>query len=145
MCMKCYGRRCGVKKTGYILVMLAALLVMIDGIGYIAGIELDPITKIFGDGTMWSGIVKIVIGGGGLFIMAMHCRCRACRAAMGNMEVCDECAECKDGCTMHEMDDMACDHCNKCEGGMCSMHEGEGPACDGCRMCKSGCTGHEAK
>lgn len=141
--MKCYGQRCAVKKTGYFLVMLAALLMMIDGIGYIAGIELDVIAKIFGDGTMASGIAKVIIGGGGLAIMAMHCRCRKCRAAMGNMEVCDECPDCKDGCTMHEMDDAKCDDCDMCKGGMCTMHESEG--CDGCMMCKMGCTGHEGK
>lgn len=144
--MKCYGQRCAVKKTGYFLVMLAALLMMIDGIGYIAGIELDVITKMFGDATMASGIAKIIIGGGGLVIMAMHCRCRRCRAAMGNIEVCDECPECKDGCTEHEMGDMDCDNCEKCSGGVCSMHEGmEGGMCDGCMMCKAGCTGHEGK
>jgi uncharacterized membrane protein YuzA (DUF378 family) len=117
--MSCYGRRCWRKMLGYGLVMLAALHVAVEGLGYVAGFDGDIVGMIFGDGSMWAGIVKIVIGGGGLIIMAAHCRCAICRSATGDMEECDECDMCKDGCTMHE---MKCDNCDACKDG-CKMHE----------------------
>src|SRR3989344_7024195 len=119
MCMKCYNQRCTAKRICYYAVMLAALVLALHGLGAIIGMDLS-LTGMLVVSAVAEGWVHVLLGATGLGIMAMHCRCKTCEAGTGNMDMdgmamgrdngmgtgftkkCDNCMQCKGGCTHHE-------------------------------------------